>query len=178
MWVSLIMLFGAKKSSRGPSPHYLNSDTIVAEMTKMIKNRKCIFFTAPFSILTLLFFYPIFTFLSPLLLLLTLFFFNSVTFAHTLSFTTTMTAFQMTPHLYDKIKYFAKFPQTGVSLRQMVMFGKTMYLLVLFECPLTVYIYFFFSIGQNPSQGTLFKASQFLHGKEHPARQNVKPQLI
>ncbi|ORZ06658.1 mitochondrial pyruvate dehydrogenase [Absidia repens] len=56
-----------------------------------------------------------------------------------------MTAFQMTPHLYDKIKYFARFPQTGVSLRQMVMFG------------------------QKPSQGTLFKASQFLH-EELPIR--------
>lgn len=31
--------------------------------------------------------------------------------------------FQITPQLYDKIKHFAKFPQTGVSLRQMVMFG-------------------------------------------------------
>lgn len=29
----------------------------------------------------------------------------------------------LSPQLYDKIKYFAKFPQTGVSLRQMVMFG-------------------------------------------------------
>ncbi|CAO3651435.1 unnamed protein product [Cunninghamella blakesleeana] len=53
--------------------------------------------------------------------------------------------FQLTPQLYDKIKYFAKFPQTGVSLRQMVMFG------------------------QKPSQGTLFKASQFLH-EELPIR--------
>ncbi|KAI8332484.1 mitochondrial branched-chain alpha-ketoacid dehydrogenase kinase-domain-containing protein [Chlamydoabsidia padenii] len=53
--------------------------------------------------------------------------------------------FQLTPHLYDKIKYFARFPQTGVSLKQMVMFG------------------------QNPSQGTLFKATQFLH-EELPIR--------
>jgi pyruvate dehydrogenase kinase 2/3/4 len=51
----------------------------------------------------------------------------------------------LTPQLYDKIKYFAKFPQTGVSLRQMVMFG------------------------QKPSQGTLYKASQFLH-EELPIR--------
>ncbi|KAL1929908.1 hypothetical protein VTP01DRAFT_1062 [Rhizomucor pusillus] len=53
--------------------------------------------------------------------------------------------FQITPQLYDKIKHFAKFPQTGVSLRQMVMFG------------------------QSPSKGTLFKASQFLH-EELPIR--------
>lgn len=51
----------------------------------------------------------------------------------------------LTPQIYDKIKYFAKFPQTGVSLRQMVMFG------------------------QKPSQGTLYKASQFLH-EELPIR--------
>ncbi|KAI8070066.1 mitochondrial pyruvate dehydrogenase [Gongronella butleri] len=53
--------------------------------------------------------------------------------------------FQLTPQLYDKIKHFARFPQTGVSLKQMVMFG------------------------QKPSQGTLFKASQFLH-EELPIR--------
>ncbi|ORX61316.1 hypothetical protein DM01DRAFT_1361244 [Hesseltinella vesiculosa] len=53
--------------------------------------------------------------------------------------------FQLSPQLYDKIKHFARFPQTGVSLRQMVMFG------------------------QKPSQGTLFKASQFLH-EELPIR--------
>ncbi|KAG1444718.1 hypothetical protein G6F55_012232 [Rhizopus delemar] len=53
--------------------------------------------------------------------------------------------FQLSPQLYDKIKYFAKFPQTGVSLRQMVMFG------------------------QRPSKATLFKASQFLH-EELPIR--------
>ncbi|CEG69781.1 Putative Pyruvate dehydrogenase kinase [Rhizopus microsporus] len=51
----------------------------------------------------------------------------------------------LSPQLYDKIKYFAKFPQTGVSLRQMVMFG------------------------QKPSKATLFKASQFLH-EELPIR--------
>lgn len=32
--------------------------------------------------------------------------------------------FKITPQLYDKIKHFARFPQTGVSLKQMVMFGK------------------------------------------------------
>lgn len=32
--------------------------------------------------------------------------------------------FQITPQLFDKIKHFARFPQTGVSLRQMVMFGR------------------------------------------------------
>jgi len=53
--------------------------------------------------------------------------------------------FKITPQLYEKIKHFAKFPQTGVSLRQMVMFG------------------------QKPSQGTLLKASQFIH-EELPIR--------
>ncbi|KAH8549455.1 mitochondrial branched-chain alpha-ketoacid dehydrogenase kinase-domain-containing protein [Umbelopsis sp. PMI_123] len=53
--------------------------------------------------------------------------------------------FKITPQLYEKIKHFAKFPQTGVSLRQMVMFGQT------------------------PSQGTLLKASQFIH-EELPIR--------
>ncbi|ETW78186.1 hypothetical protein HETIRDRAFT_460407 [Heterobasidion irregulare TC 32-1] len=46
--------------------------------------------------------------------------------------------FRITPALWDRIHHFASFPQTGVSLQQMVLFG------------------------QNPSQGTLFKASQFL----------------
>ncbi|KAI9316809.1 hypothetical protein BX666DRAFT_1858750 [Dichotomocladium elegans] len=54
-------------------------------------------------------------------------------------------AFQITPLLYEKIKHFAKFPQTAVSLRQMVMFGP------------------------KPSKGTMFKASQFLH-EELPIR--------
>ncbi|KAK3808332.1 MAG: mitochondrial branched-chain alpha-ketoacid dehydrogenase kinase-domain-containing protein [Benniella sp.] len=53
--------------------------------------------------------------------------------------------YRITPQLADKIKHFATFPQTGVSLRQMVMFG------------------------QNPTQGTLFKASQFL-AEELPIR--------
>ncbi|KAI9312254.1 mitochondrial pyruvate dehydrogenase [Dichotomocladium elegans] len=51
----------------------------------------------------------------------------------------------MSPQLFEKIKHFARFPQTAVSLRQMVMFG------------------------QNPSPGTLFRASQFLH-EELPIR--------
>lgn len=68
---------------------------------------------------------------------------------------------QLSPQLFDKIKYFAKFPQTGVSLRQMVMFGN--YPCVSLKAQNT-------DIrsnitGQKPSQGTLFKASQFLHGK-------------
>jgi len=33
--------------------------------------------------------------------------------------------YRITPQLSEKIKHFATFPQTGVSLRQMVMFGKT-----------------------------------------------------
>ncbi|KZV99663.1 alpha-ketoacid dehydrogenase kinase [Exidia glandulosa HHB12029] len=54
-------------------------------------------------------------------------------------------AFRISPALWDKIHHFASFPQTGVSLQQMVLFG------------------------QNPSQGTLFKASQFLQ-EELPIR--------
>ncbi|KZP33918.1 mitochondrial pyruvate dehydrogenase [Athelia psychrophila] len=53
--------------------------------------------------------------------------------------------FRLTPALWDKIHHFASFPQTGVSLQQMVLFGK------------------------NPSQGTLLKASQFL-AEELPIR--------
>ncbi|KAK0203882.1 mitochondrial pyruvate dehydrogenase [Desarmillaria ectypa] len=53
--------------------------------------------------------------------------------------------FRITPSLWDKIHHFASFPQTGVSLQQMVLFGK------------------------NPSQGTLLKASQFL-AEELPVR--------
>jgi len=47
-------------------------------------------------------------------------------------------AFRISSSLWEKIHHFASFPQTGVSLQQMVLFG------------------------QNPSQGTLLKASQFL----------------
>jgi len=46
---------------------------------------------------------------------------------------------------FEKIKYFSKFPQTSVSLRQMVEFG------------------------QKPSQGTILKATQFLK-EELPIR--------
>jgi len=53
--------------------------------------------------------------------------------------------FRITPALWDRIHHFASFPQTGVSLQQMVMFGK------------------------NPSQGTLLKGSQFL-SEELPVR--------
>ncbi|KAI9472275.1 MAG: hypothetical protein EXX96DRAFT_583492 [Benjaminiella poitrasii] len=53
--------------------------------------------------------------------------------------------FKITPQLYEKIKHFAQFPQTGVSLKQMVMFG------------------------QRPAAATFFKASQFLH-EELPIR--------
>ncbi|KAH7096528.1 mitochondrial pyruvate dehydrogenase [Auriculariales sp. MPI-PUGE-AT-0066] len=53
--------------------------------------------------------------------------------------------FRISPALWDKIHHFASFPQTGVSLQQMVLFG------------------------QHPSQGTLFKASQFL-AEELPIR--------
>ncbi|KAJ2162090.1 [Pyruvate dehydrogenase (acetyl-transferring)] kinase isozyme 2 [Coemansia sp. RSA 552] len=45
----------------------------------------------------------------------------------------------VTKELASRIAHFARFPQTGVSLRQMVEFG------------------------QNPSQGTLLRAAQFLH---------------
>ncbi|KAG9310276.1 mitochondrial branched-chain alpha-ketoacid dehydrogenase kinase-domain-containing protein [Chiua virens] len=53
--------------------------------------------------------------------------------------------FRISPALWDKIHHFASFPQTGVSLQQMVLFG------------------------QHPSQGTLLKASQFL-ADELPVR--------
>ncbi|KAG8691913.1 hypothetical protein FRC11_005706 [Ceratobasidium sp. 423] len=53
--------------------------------------------------------------------------------------------FRISSHLWDKIHHFAAFPQTGVSLQQMALFGK------------------------NPSQGTLVKASQFL-SEELPVR--------
>lgn len=68
--------------------------------------------------------------------------------------------FQITPQLFEKIKHFARFPQTGVSLRQMVMFGKALsYSNGERVANLPRYL------GQRPSPGTLFKASQFLHGK-------------
>lgn len=47
-------------------------------------------------------------------------------------------SFRISSALWDKIHHFASFPQTGVSLQQMVQFG------------------------QNPGQGTLLRASQFL----------------
>ncbi|KAJ1967271.1 [Pyruvate dehydrogenase (acetyl-transferring)] kinase isozyme 2 [Dispira parvispora] len=53
--------------------------------------------------------------------------------------------FQAPKQLMDKIYHFAKFPQTGVSLQQMVQFGR------------------------NPSQGVLLKASQFI-SEELPVR--------
>ncbi|KAK1230135.1 [Pyruvate dehydrogenase (acetyl-transferring)] kinase isozyme 2 [Marasmius sp. AFHP31] len=53
--------------------------------------------------------------------------------------------FRITSALWDKIHHFASFPQTGVSLQQMVLFG------------------------HNPGQGTLLKASQFL-AEELPVR--------
>jgi len=56
-----------------------------------------------------------------------------------------MSRFTITKDLWKQIDHWASFPQTGVSLRQMVMFG------------------------QNPSQGTLLKASQFL-AEELPVR--------
>ncbi|KAF8551914.1 alpha-ketoacid dehydrogenase kinase [Imleria badia] len=54
-------------------------------------------------------------------------------------------AFRISPALWDKIHHFTSFPQTGVSLQQMVLFG------------------------QHPSQGTLLRASQFL-ADELPVR--------
>ncbi|CAG8569333.1 616_t:CDS:10 [Ambispora gerdemannii] len=57
--------------------------------------------------------------------------------------------YRLTTQLNEKIRHFAKFPQTGVSLRQMVLFGR--------------------KIGQNPSPGTLLRASQFL-AEELPIR--------
>ncbi|KIY47860.1 alpha-ketoacid dehydrogenase kinase [Fistulina hepatica ATCC 64428] len=54
-------------------------------------------------------------------------------------------SFRISNALWNKIHHFASFPQTGVSLQQMVLFG------------------------QNPSQGTLLKAGQFL-AEELPVR--------
>ncbi|WWC94622.1 hypothetical protein V866_001469 [Kwoniella sp. B9012] len=56
-----------------------------------------------------------------------------------------MSRFKISAALWDKIHHFASFPQTGVSLQQMVLFG------------------------QHPTQGTLLKASQFL-SEELPIR--------
>ncbi|KAI8882532.1 hypothetical protein K501DRAFT_221069, partial [Backusella circina FSU 941] len=53
--------------------------------------------------------------------------------------------YKISPQVYEKIKHFARFPQTAVSLRQMVMFG------------------------QKPAPAIFFKASQFLH-EELPIR--------
>merc|ERR1711939_256763 len=57
----------------------------------------------------------------------------------------TTAATRISGELMKQIQHYASFPQTGVSLRQMVMFG------------------------QNPSQGTLLRASQFL-AEELPIR--------
>ncbi|WVQ82430.1 hypothetical protein IAT38_004558 [Cryptococcus sp. DSM 104549] len=56
-----------------------------------------------------------------------------------------MSKFKISGALWDRIHHFASFPQTGVSLQQMVLFG------------------------QHPTQGTLLKASQFL-SEELPIR--------
>ncbi|ORY28155.1 mitochondrial branched-chain alpha-ketoacid dehydrogenase kinase-domain-containing protein [Naematelia encephala] len=56
-----------------------------------------------------------------------------------------MSRFKISAALWDRIHHFASFPQSGVSLQQMVLFG------------------------QHPSQGTLLKASQFL-SEELPIR--------
>lgn len=91
--------------------------------------------------------------------------------------------YRISPQLSEKIKHFATFPQTGVSLRQMVMFGKGQLLLLIpshkkaYTCTLeppalTRVAFVFLSLllsGQNPTQGTLFKASQFL-SEELPIR--------
>ncbi|ODV90251.1 hypothetical protein CANCADRAFT_104124 [Tortispora caseinolytica NRRL Y-17796] len=54
-------------------------------------------------------------------------------------------SWKMTPKLAERIQHYARFPPTGVSLRQMVQFG------------------------QHPSPGTLFRGAQFL-GEELPIR--------
>jgi pyruvate dehydrogenase kinase 2/3/4 len=56
-----------------------------------------------------------------------------------------MSRFKLQPALWDKLPHFSSFPQTGVSLQQMILFG------------------------QQPSQGTLLKASEFL-SEELPIR--------
>ena len=49
-------------------------------------------------------------------------------------------AYRITEKLWSKLNRFATFPQTGVSLRQMVQFGR------------------------NPNSGTMLIASSFLQG--------------
>lgn len=48
--------------------------------------------------------------------------------------------FQITPQLFEKIKHFARFPQTGVSLRQMVMFGNAISPLLVYSMVNTLLI--------------------------------------
>jgi pyruvate dehydrogenase kinase 2/3/4 len=55
----------------------------------------------------------------------------------------------ISPATLKQIIHYAKFPQTGVSLRQMVQFG------------------------QSPSQGTLLRASQFLAGESTTRSRNL-----
>ena len=54
---------------------------------------------------------------------------------------TSSTFYKITPQLWNRLLHFASFPQTGISLQQMVMFGS------------------------NPSQGTLLRAGNFLSGE-------------
>ena len=60
--------------------------------------------------------------------------------------------------LMERIHHFASFPQTSVSLQQMVQFGRA---------PLRDKDHMLTLLGSNPSQGTLLRASQFLAGSLH-----------
>ena len=70
-----------------------------------------------------------------------------------------MVLFKISEALSKRIQYFASFPQTGVSLRQMVEFG---------ACPgsalgsCSLLRSAAPAPGKNPSQGTLMKAAMFL----------------
>lgn len=71
--------------------------------------------------------------------------------------------FKITPQLSERINHFARFPQTGVSLRQMVMMGNHFLEIIYF----TFYANCIFILGPRPSPLTFFKASQFLHGSDN-----------
>lgn len=70
--------------------------------------------------------------------------------------------FRITNRLWDKIHHFASFPQTGglssLSLSLSLSF------LVFISHSILVSLQQMVLFGQNPSQGTLLRASQFLLG--------------
>jgi pyruvate dehydrogenase kinase 2/3/4 len=71
-------------------------------------------------------------------------------------------SFRITSALWDKIHHFASFPQTGGEFRWPL--GAVPWLTVT-ATTLLVSLQQMVQFGQNPSQGTLLRASQFLLGK-------------